>query len=409
MRSPNLLEEIDTEMERRGIQGLVVLGDTTLGNPDLTYVVGRNLARGGIYFKRAGCKPLLLTSVLDVLTAREGRVEDVRTFTDFGFEKLLVQHGQAEAYPRLVLEVLTQLGVAGNVILAGRNDLAWGTHLLDKLRSLGVRISGEPSPTILEVARATKSMSELHDIRDVGSKTSKIVGKVMDDLRALKRRRGHLILGGRVATVGSVKRLISTQLAIEGLTAPEGTIFAIGPSSADPHNGGIAGAEIREHKLIVFDIFPQCESGYWFDLTRTFVIGRADKRAKTLFDAVQDAQDSVIAILKNGLSGQSAMSHACDVIEKYGFRTVRDVYTGKSKEISSGFIHSLGHGVGLTIGERPYLSLQNQDPLKTSNVVTVEPGVYLPKFGGVRIEDTVHITGRGSENLSNARKEFELN
>ena len=104
-----MLEEIDIEMERRGIQGLVVLGDTTLGNPDLTYVVGRNLARGGIYFKRAACKPLLITSILDVLTARGGRVENVRTFTDLGFEKLLVEHGQTEAYPRLILEVLTQL------------------------------------------------------------------------------------------------------------------------------------------------------------------------------------------------------------------------------------------------------------------------------------------------------------
>ena len=76
--------------------------------------------------------------------------------------------------------------------------------------------------------------------------------------------------------------------------------------------------------------------------------------------------------------------------------------------MSWGFIHSLGHGVGLTIGERPYLSLQSTDPLKSGNVVTVEPGVYLPKFGGVRIEDTVQITAKGYENLSETRKEFEL-
>jgi len=403
-----LLKDIDAEMERKGIQGMIILGDTTLANPDLAYVVGRNLARGGIYFKRLDCKPLLLTSLLDVENAKEGRVRRVHTFADYGFEKLLLEHGQAEAYPRLIHAVLTQLGVEGKVTIAGRNDLAWGTHLVNRLRTLGVDVFGESSPTVLEVARATKSADELHEIRAVGNKTSRIVHRVLDTLVSMKRKRGRLFLGGEVATVGNVKRFISMQLAIEGLTAPEGTIFAIGPSSADPHNSGIPSAEIKERKLIVFDIFPQSESGYWFDLTRTFVIGSADKQARTFFDVVLGAQEAVLTTLRNGLRGQSAMSEACDVIERHGFRTVRDIYDGKAKKISSGFIHSLGHGVGLTIGERPYLSLQNPDPLKTGNVVTVEPGVYLPKFGGVRIEDTVHITRDGCEPLSNTRKEFEL-
>jgi len=404
-----LLKDIDSEMKRKAIEAIIVLGDTTLANPDLAYAVGRSLARGGIYFKRVSSEPLLLTSLLDVHNARKGRVKTVSTFTDYGYEKLIVEHGQAEAYPRLILKVLTQLGVAGKVVIAGRNDLAWGTHLIDRLRTLGVSVSGESSPTILEVARGTKSTDEIHEIREVGNKTTKVVDKVLDKLKSAKHKRGHLLLGGEVATVGAMKRIISTQLAIEELTAPEGTIFAIGASSADPHNSGVPAAEIKERKLIVFDIFPQSESGYWFDLTRTFVVGRADRRSRVLYNAVQAAQDAALNVLREGLPAQSAMSEACDVIEKHGFRTVRDIYNGKAQKISSGFIHSLGHGVGLTIGERPYLSLQSKDSLKTGNVVTVEPGVYIPKFGGVRIEDTVHITAKGCETLSNTRKEFELN
>jgi Xaa-Pro aminopeptidase len=138
------------------------------------------------------------------------------------------------------------------------------------------------------------------------------------------------------------------------------------------------------------------------------VIGRAEKRARQLFDTVKEAQTASLDIIKEGLPAQSAMMKACDVIEKHGFRTVRDVYDGKIQKISSGFIHSLGHGVGLTIGEQPYLSLQSAEPLKSGNVVTVEPGVYLPGFGGVRIEDTVLITTNGYEDLSRIRKEFEL-
>jgi Xaa-Pro aminopeptidase len=87
---------------------------------------------------------------------------------------------------------------------------------------------------------------------------------------------------------------------------------------------------------------------------------------------------------------------------------VREVYEGKAKSISSGFNHSLGHGVGLTIGERPNLGLLSKDPLKVGGVVTVEPGVYLPKYGGVRIEDTVKITQKGYENLARVEKELEI-
>src|SRR5208337_2915545 len=118
------------------------------------------------------------------------------TFTDYGFEKLIVEHGQADAYPRLILKVLKQMGVTDRVVIAGRNDLASGTHLIDRLRTLGVRISGEFSPTILEVARETKSAEELHEIRDVGTRTATIVEKVLNKLRSAKHTRGHLVLDG---------------------------------------------------------------------------------------------------------------------------------------------------------------------------------------------------------------------
>jgi Xaa-Pro aminopeptidase len=96
------------------------------------------------------------------------------------------------------------------------------------------------------------------------------------------------------------------------------------------------------------------------------------------------------------------------MIEQAGYRTVREIYKGKSKSLASGFSHSLGHGVGLTIGERPFLSFLSKDLLKSGQVVTVEPGVYLPRYGGVRIEDTVVITPQGIDNLASVDKELEL-
>jgi Xaa-Pro aminopeptidase len=405
-----MLQDIDIEMEKRGLAGIVVFGDTTLANPDLTYVVGGNLVRGGCFIKRFRHKPLLVTSNLDIETARKlGRVRRIETYTEWGIEKLAVRYGRANAFTRMLATVLRKEGVFGNVVLFGRNDLASGLGLVDKLRKLGVKAIGESPPTLLEVARETKSSDELRHLRHVAKKTAKVVDSVMDALRTLKRKRGQLYLEGDRATVGAVKKFIGREFATQGLIAPEGTIFAIGASGADPHNQGKPADRIREGKPIVFDIFPQSESGYWSDLTRSFVLGRADKKTRHMFRAVYEAQTESLDFIREGVSGQDAMEQACQVMEKWGYRTVREIFSGKSKEVPSGFTHSLGHGVGLTIGERPYLGFLSKEPLKAGQVVTVEPGAYVPRFGGVRIEDTVVVTKRGARSLATVRKELELN
>jgi Xaa-Pro aminopeptidase len=404
-----MLNDIDAEMKRRGVNGLVVLGDTTLGNPDLTYVVGGSLPRGGIYLKRVGHPPVLLTSNLDIRTARRwGRVKRIMTYTDHGYEKIMAQYGPTDAYPRFIDKILREFGISGRIIIAGRNDLAWGLQLSKRLRNLGRDIGGESSPTILESARETKSSEEINEIQNVGKKTARIANSIIETLQNAKRKRGHLWIGEKRATVGVVKQAIAIELAVENLTAPEGTIFAIGGSSADPHNSGIPSDELREGKLIVFDIFPQAGSGYWFDLTRSFTIGKADNKTRHIFSTVTEAQEASLEILQEGLPADQVMSKACDVIERNGFKTIREVYEGKMRQVQSGFSHSLGHGVGLTIGERPFLTLKSKDTLKRGQVVTVEPGVYIPRLGGVRIEDTVTITKNGYRNLSNVEKILEL-
>jgi len=404
-----LLNQIDPEMRKRRIQAIMILGDTTLADPNLMYVAGGTLPRGGVYFKRVGQKPLLVTSNLDMPTARKlGRVKSIETYSQWNLEKLSKKYGREEAFPRLLAEIARKNGVSGKVALYGRNDLAFGTYLVDKLRRLGVKITNDESPSILESARETKDADEIQKLRNVGRKTGRVVDAIVEVLKDLKRKRGHLTLKGKRATIGVIKALISSLIAAEELGAPEGTIFAIGASSADPHNAGIPTDEIREGKLIVFDIFPQSESGYWHDLTRTYIVGRAAPKDRQLYDAVYEAQRVSLDSIRAGVTGEDVMSKSCDVIERRGYRTIREVFQGKLKAVSSGFNHSLGHGVGLTIGERPYLSFLSREALKSRQVVTVEPGVYLPGHGGVRIEDTVSITSRGIDTLARVNKEFEI-
>jgi Xaa-Pro aminopeptidase len=404
-----MFSQIDEEMRRRHVQALMILGETTLADPNLTYVVGGSLARGGVYFKRVGHKPLLVTSILDLRTARKwGKVRQVETYSQWGVEKLAKRYGREEAYPRLLCEICRRNGVNGKVVLYGRNDLALGTYIIDKLRRFGVRVSTDKSPSILESARETKDAQEIEKLRDVARRNGHVIDVTTKALRSLKRKRGHLALKGKRATIGAIKKMISSELAAEGLGTPEGVIFAIGASSADPHNAGNPSDEVREGKLIVFDIFPQAESGYWSDITRSYLIGKANKKDKQLYDAVYEAQEVSLDSIRAGVSGEDVMSKACDVIESRGYRTVRDVFLGKARGISAGFIHSLGHGVGLTIGERPNLNFLSKQPLKSGQIVTVEPGVYLPGYGGVRIEDTVLITKTGVDVLARVDKELEI-
>lgn len=397
-------------MRSKGIDGIVVSGNTTLADPDLTYVVGGVLPRGGTYFKKLGRPPLLVVSNLDYGSAkRAGKVKRIQTLTQWRYEKLLRQlENRGGAFPHLILQILRAEGVRGKVVLFGRNDLASGLRLAEKLKRLGVKVAGQQSPTILESARDRKDRKELEEIKRVGTKTAKVVDEMLQALRNAKEKRGHLQIGRKLATVGLVKFMVASKLAREKLIAPEGTIFAFGSSGADPHNAGVDSAEIRKGRLIVFDIFPQANSGYWFDMTRTFVVGRAEARARKMFEAVKDAQMAALDFLSAGVTGEAAMETSCDVIERAGYRTVREIFQGKAKSLSTGFIHSLRHGVGLTIGESPYLSLAVKDRLESGEVVTVEPGVYLPGYGGVRIEDTVAVRSKGVEVLAKVEKELEL-
>ena len=404
-----MFQDMDEEMQKRNLDGAIVFGDTTLGNPDLTYVVGGNLARGGFYVKRFRHEPLLVTSNLDLGTAKKlRRVHRVSTYSQWGLEKLAERYGRANAHPHLLATILKKEGIDGKIGLYGRNDLSSGVRLVDKLRKLGIKVVGESSPTLLESVRETKSPEEVQELCRVAQKTANVVNAVMSRLRNIRRKRNRLLLDNRPATIGAVKRLITKGLATEDLIAPEGTIFAIGASSADPHNSGNPNDMIKDGKPIVFDIFPQAESGYWFDLTRSFVLGRGDKKFRHMFETVLEAQKESLDFLKEGVSGEQAMQMACRVMEKRGYRTVREIFDGKTKSITSGFTHSLGHGVGLTIGERPYLTFLSKDPLRAGAVVTVEPGIYRPRYGGVRIEDTVVITNRGVTYLAVVDREVEL-
>jgi len=403
-----MLESLDTLMTERRIDAVLVYGNSTFGNPELCYVVGANLARGGIYLKQRRKDPVLIVSNIDLGEASKGFVKDVRTYSEYGYERLLARYGRNKAGSLLFDQILKKHRANGRIGLYGRNDASDVLELSKHLRRLGHTIVGEKHPSVLESTMETKTLLETDKIRNVGQKTERVVRRIVEFLKNCEIEREFLTHEEKKVTVGIVKVLTRRYLAEQNLVAPEDVIIAIGPKSADPHYPGANGDLVMIDQPIVFDIFPQEIGGYCFDMTRTFVFGKASEKIRKMYEAVHEAQQITFDLIEEGRKAETLMNTVCDHFVGNGFRTIRDLVRGDKEAEKVGFVHSLGHGVGLTIGERPYLSLNSDDVLKLGNVFTVEPGLYDPKVGGVRIEDVVALTESGTTNLTNYEKTLEV-
>jgi Xaa-Pro aminopeptidase len=219
------------------------------------------------------------------------------------------------------------------------------------------------------------------------------VQKSEDEVEAI-RAAAHLAEEAFAAAVSAVRPGIPESEVAAVLEAelrrrgsewhPFPTIVASGPRSALPH-ARTTQREIRPDEIVLVDFGAQLD-GYCADLTRVVVAGKADDRVRMVFELVRDAQAQALAGLRAGLTGKEGDGLARTVIEQRGF--------------GEAFGHSLGHGLGLEVHEAPRVSRTNEKPLPEDSVVTVEPGVYLPGWGGVRLEDDARLTAERAEPLS---------
>lgn len=241
------------------------------------------------------------------------------------------------------------------------------------------RVEFVPTSEVVEAFRASKDAGEVAAIGAAARVASDALDAILPIIRP----------GLRELDVAAA---LERELRVRGSEwHPFPTIAASGPRSAMPH-AGTTERTIEAGDWLLLDFGAQVE-GYCADVTRTFVVGRrADERQREVYEAVREAQARAISQIRAGMTGREADGKARSVIEAGGF--------------GDAFRHSLGHGVGLEVHEAPRVSRTNEDPLPDGCVVTVEPGVYLPGWGGVRIEDDVHVTAEGAELLSDGRTEL---
>jgi Xaa-Pro aminopeptidase len=200
----------------------------------------------------------------------------------------------------------------------------------------------------------------------------------------------HPEVAGKVKSK-HLRSVIETYLIQHG-AMPAHTIVACGRESSDPHH--IGHGYLRANQPIIIDIFPRVlATGYWGDMTRTYLKGKAPERVKKLYNTVKEGQKIGLDMVGDGVSGGTIHRAITSYFDRQGFKT------GMLRGKQSGFFHGTGHGVGLDIHEAPRVSI-GSDNLKTGHVITIEPGLYYPGLGGVRLEDMVVVQPDGHTNLT---------
>lgn len=404
--------ELDKIMEENGLDALLVAGPAG-HNAAMTYFTGLAHLTQGYLIKKRNEEPVLLHASMERDEAKRTDLK-LKDLNDYNYVAILTEAKGDHILARSMLleRMLEEFKVRGRVGLFGKVEIGplYGSlQLLEKKRK-DVEFAGESGiNSALVRARATKDEDEIERIRAVGRITAAVVGDVAEFLTSHQVREGVLVTpDGEALTVGEVKKRINLWLAIRGVENREDTIFAIGADAGVPHSAGTPSDRIEVGKTIIFDIFPaEFGGGYCYDMTRTWCLGFASDEAQQIYDDVFDVYEKVSASLKVSSPCRDAQILTCELFKEKGHPTIME-----DPKTQEGYVHSLGHGVGLDIHEGPYFNHveSNQDMALPNSVFTVEPGLYYPERGyGVRIEDTVWMRPNGKlEILADYPKDLVL-
>jgi Xaa-Pro aminopeptidase len=390
--------DLDALMEMNNLDGIIVIGPAK-HNPAMFYLTGGAHITNAVLIKKRNADPTLFYNPMERDEAANTGLP-TRNLSDYHINKLLAEcdGDQLKAHTLRYQKMLEDIDfTSGSVAIYGNVDAGTAYATFSDLQKAmpELNIIGELNNSVLMKAMATKDNEEIERIRQMGKITTSVVGQVADFLTSHKIRNEILITDNDTPlTISDVKNQINLWLAEFGAENPEGTIFAIGRDAGVPHSSGNSKDHIRLGQTIVFDIFP-CEmgGGYFYDFTRTWCIGYAPDHVQAVYDDVLDVYHKIMSELVSNTPCKPYQDRTCDLFEAKGHPTIRS-----DPQTQEGYVHSLGHGLGLHVHESPWFgqTATEQDQLAPGVVVTIEPGLYYPERGlGVRLEDTVHVRSDG--------------
>ncbi|GAB3031037.1 M24 family metallopeptidase [Natronobiforma cellulositropha] len=378
------LSALHSALEASGADGYLVDDDAT--DSDQRYLSGFDAPDAYQTLVCEGAVHLLVSGLEYGRARKEATAASVSRRADYDYQGLVAEYGPHEGAIRCLAAFLADHGVESVAV-----PRSFPTGTADGLREQGVAVTVESRGVVGEI-RAVKTDAEVAHVRETQRANEAAMALAESLLAEAEVVDGVLHHDGEVLTSERVTREIEIALLRRGC-ALDDTIVACGADGADPHDRG--SGPLEADQLIVIDIFPRHkETKYFGDMTRTFVRGTPSEEARRRYEVTRDAFEAALETVRPGVTGAAVHDAACDVIEGAGYETLRSDPTAET-----GFIHSTGHGVGLDIHEGPSLSPVGEQ-LRAGHVVTVEPGIYDPAVGGVRIEDLVVVTDEGYENLT---------
>jgi Xaa-Pro aminopeptidase len=387
-----MLSDLDRIMRARDIDALLVPMHEAI-HPSFRWITRSAKVTRGYAVKLAGRDPLLISYPMEREEAAATGLA-TKLVHDFGYDRIFKAAPDAVAgYAELFDVILRELGASSSVAIVGSLPFPLYLGIAEGLETRGWRV-WRGADDLVQLARKRKESWEIAAIRSVGERTEQVVDRVRDVLRGAVIVEDGLVHDGRSLTLGDLKRLVSREISRLGMLEDHDTILSQGRDAGIPHSRGDADAIVRPSVPIVIDIFPaDRETGYFFDMTRTFCVGPIPEELRVLHADVLEAFELARREMHAGTPASSYQSLVCDFFEQRGYATTRS-----HPATLEGYVHSLGHGVGLDVHEKPFFGMAatNRDEIEPGDIVTIEPGLYFPdRELGVRIEDTLVVTEDG--------------
>lgn len=372
-------------------ENLLIVADSD-HDANMLYATGMFVPDPFIFLRLRG-RCLIVMSDLEIDRARQ-QAPHCRVLSLSAYQKKLRAGGVKQpGFAEIIAAILREKQIH-SIVVPHNFPLGLATELQNRKIKLTPKTNFFPQREHKDPAEVKKISAAL-TMAEVG---------MAEGIQALKNSKigkdGRLTYRGAPLTSEKLRSIIDTAvLQTSGLASH--TIVAGGRQACDPHEGGYG--PLCANEPIILDIFPRSQkTGYFGDITRTVVRGRASDAARKLYDVVHRGQKVAFKKMRAGTPTHEVHKAVIDLFEAEGFKT------GKRHGRMQGFFHGTGHGLGLEIHEAPRVGTNSLGILKPGHVVTVEPGLYYPEIGGVRLEDVALITQNGARNLTRFEKVFEI-
>lgn len=388
--------DLDRLMQERNIDAFVIIG----GEGENVY---RDYITGGVHatatvVKKQGEAPVLVVSGMEIDEAKKSGLP-VMTTAEVGYMDALRNFPNDKARRQIEqLRVLfDKFDLKGRVAFYGRGDVQsiWRQlSIIEEHFGDRIELVQDSEDNIFTMARATKDSQELETLRQIGLDTGAVMQEARAWIASHRADENETVVNGdgTPLTIGDVKQFVNEALLKRGLV-DTGMIFAQGRDAGVPHSRGEADMPLKLGQSIVFDLFPKNpDKQYYHDMTRTWCIGYAPEEVQEAYDLVMHAFSQSLEAITLGEPTKNLQKLVCDIFEEHGHPTPLT-----NPGTQEGYVHSLGHGLGMEVHEGPSISTYDPDPVfEAGHVVTIEPGLYYPERGwGVRIEDTIYIGEAG--------------